>query len=312
MELPPIVVANLKGRAGEPSPALIRAAEAWPEPDRGHQLAAVLKTAEQSPPRFVLLASAGQLPSSGLPLSAVLAECLPGRAAVVMTPQMDGQLSAEERHAVACKLLLSLDKTLHAQQILLAQALTISQTDIVTTWFLAAGYQFVGDLLYLLSPTLPLALSPSLPLEFLPHPPADFDRWIPLVDQTYQETLDCPAIDGLRSTRDVLIGYRDIGRERNDWWFIVRHENQDVGCLLLADHHPAAHAELVYMGLIPAARGRGWGSHLARQSLQIAADAGAEHVLLSVDAANLPALRHYQAAGFREWEQRSILIKSLG
>jgi ribosomal protein S18 acetylase RimI-like enzyme len=315
MKLPPFVVAPLELPGGVPSAALRRAAEAWPESDRDGQLATVLQSHASSPPRFVLLAS-DTTERSALPTAAVLAECLPGRAAVVMTPQFEGSLTGDERKQLAQDILLALDHVLLAEQVLLSQALTPDRVSEVTSWFLAAGYRFAGDMLYL-GAELSQAANRKIPgipieqLELKSHSPADDARWIPLIDRTYEKTLDCPAVDGLRPTSEVLLGYRDIGRPRDDWWFIASHAGQDVGCLLLADHRPARHAELVYMGLIPEMRGRGWGVHLALQAQQIAATSGAEHLVLSVDAANMPALRHYQAAGFHFWEQRSIVVKAI-
>lgn len=251
-----------------------------------------------------------------MPSAAVLVESLPGRAAVVMTPQFDASLTNDERSQLAHDILLALDQVLRAEYVLLSQALTPDRAHEATNWFLTSGYRFAGDMLYL-GAELGQAANRRIPgipigqLELCPHSPADVERWVPLIDRTYEKTLDCPAVDGLRPTSDVLLGYRDIGRPRDDWWFIASHAGQDVGCLLLADHRPAKHAELVYMGLIPEMRGRGWGVHLALQAQQIAATSGAEHLVLSVDAANLPALRHYQAAGFHFWEQRSIVVKAI-
>jgi ribosomal protein S18 acetylase RimI-like enzyme len=315
MKLPPFVVAPLALPGGVPSAALRRAAEAWPANQRDEQLATVLQTAGRSPPRFVLLATEST-DRTALPTAAVLAECLPGRAAVVMTPQIETALISEERTQLAKDILLALDQALLAEHMLLAQALTQTRADEATPWFLAADYRLAGDMLYL-GAELNQAEKrriPGIPIEQLElqaHSPADVARWVPLIDQTYVNTLDCPAVDGLRPTSDVLLGYRDIGRPRDDWWFIASHAGKDVGCLLLADHHPASHAELVYMGLIPEARGRGWGVHLALQAQKIAATSGAEYLVLSVDAANMPALRHYQAAGFHFWEQRSIVVKAI-
>jgi ribosomal protein S18 acetylase RimI-like enzyme len=223
-------------------------------------------------------------------------------------------LSSDEQCELARELLFAMDGILIEQGTLLAQALTLSRSASATNVFLAADYRRIGDLLYLAA-TLDqdhelLSAPPRVAIELVRHSPADVDRWIPLIDQTYLQTLDCPAVDGLRPTRDVLAGYLDIGRPRNDWWFIVQYEGRDVGCLILADHHPAQHAELVYMGLIPDVRGRGWGVFLAQEARRIAAQSGAEQIVLSVDAANTPALRHYQSAGFRFWEQRTILVKA--
>lgn len=315
MKLPPFVVAPLALPGGVPSAALRRAAEAWPANQRDEQMATVLQSAGRWPPRFVLLAAAAT-DQTILPTAAVLAECLPGRAAVVMMPQIDPTLSSNERIPLAKDLLLALDHVLQSEHILLAQALTQDRGDEAMSWFLAADYRLAGDMLYLGADLSQVANRriPGIPIEQLEltsHSPADVARWVPLIDQTYVNTLDCPAVDGLRPTSDVLLGYRDIGRPRDDWWFIASHAGKDIGCLLLADHHPAKHAELVYMGLIPEARGRGWGVHLALQAQKIAATSGAEYLVLSVDAANMPALRHYQAAGFHFWEQRSIVVKAI-
>jgi ribosomal protein S18 acetylase RimI-like enzyme len=311
MKQPQISRAPLAASSGGPSPALLRAAEAWREAERATQLAAVLKTAPCEPARFVL-ASTMDNDATKLPAGAVLAECLPGRAAVVMMPQVG---EPQERCQLGTALLLGLDQILLEHQTLLAQALTIDRSDEGTRPFLNARYSIAGDLFYLAAnladPISPRAGLPPYPLDLVAHSPGDDERWIPLIEETYHKSLDCPAVDGLRPTRDVLAGYRDIGQPRKDWWFIARHDGRDVGCLILADHAPAKHAELVYMGLIPEVRGRGWGVYLAEQAKRIASQSSAEQLVLSVDAANLPAWRHYQAAGFRFWEQRTILIKSL-
>ena len=316
MKLPPLASAPLDHPPGEPSAALRRAAEAWPESGRSSQLQTILRAAGLIPPRFVLAATSPNVEPSDLPLAAVLAECLPGRSAVVMAPQIEATLAEQTRHELAVELLRALEQILQVAGVLLAQGLTANREDPASAWFQAAGYRDAGDLLYLsadLSETLLQPVRPPLfgPLELLAHPLSDFDRWVPLVEQTYLHTLDCPAVDGLRPTRDVLIGYRDIGQPRDDWSFIVQHAGRDVGCLIIADHRETAHAELVYMGLIPETRGRGWGVFLAQEAQRIAAAAGASHLVLSVDAANRPALRHYQSAGFRFWEQRTIWIKGL-
>jgi ribosomal protein S18 acetylase RimI-like enzyme len=300
---------------GVPSPAFRRAAEAWPESERHSQVAAVLAQVRRGP-RFFVVATAELQSADELPLGAVLVECLAGRAAVVMTPRVDSSLAASEQNHLACELLRALDDTLREQGILLAQALTERREHPATAIFLSAGYFIASDLLYLGADLAGAAERripgiPIQPIELLAVSPDDFERWIPLIEQTYEKTFDCPAVDGLRPTREVLLGYREIGLPRNDWWFIARHAGQDIGCLLVADHRPAAHAELVYMGLIPEMRGRGWGVFLAHQAQLIAASSGAERLILAVDAANLPALRHYQAAGFQFWEQRTVLVKAI-
>ena len=316
MKLPALAIAPLESTAGVPSAALQRAAEAWLAKERESQIAAVLAQVQLSPHRFAVVATTEAAVANQLPLAAVLVECLPGSAAVVTIPQVDLALAAEERDLLAVELLQALDDVLKQREILLAQALTESREHAATALFQKAGYRIASDLLYLgadLRTAKERRISgiPIQPLELIAVAPNAVERWIPLIEHTYVNTLDCPAVDGLRPTRNVLLEYRDIGVPRDDWWFIARHAGQDIGCLLLADHRPAAHAELVYMGLIPEMRGRGWGVHLAHQAQLIAATSGAEHLVLAVDAANLPAFRHYQAAGFQFWEQRTVLVKAI-
>ena len=104
---------------------------------------------------------------------------------------------------------------------------------------------------------------------------------------------------------DVLAGYRATGSHDPQRWLLVRHEGRDVGCLLLSDYPEQGNVELVYMGVVPEARGEGWGMHIARQAQWLARQAGRPRLVLAVDAANAPALRIYLALGFRPWDRRT-------
>ena len=104
-----------------------------------------------------------------------------------------------------------------------------------------------------------ILLCPSV-LEFETYNSQNHDRLAQIVDATYQETLDCPKLNHVRQLEDVLEGYRATGEFSPDRWLIVRYENRDVGCLLLADHPQYENMELVYMGIIPAVRGHALGN----------------------------------------------------
>ena len=133
-------------------------------------------------------------------------------------------------------------------------------------------------------------------------------RFAQLVDATYQDTLDCPAVNGVRSVEDVLQGYQATGHFDPQRWFIVRHQGEDVGCLILTDYPELATWELIYVGLVPAARGRGWGLSVVRHALWLCGQASRNRLILAVDAANEPALRIYAAAGFQSWDQKSVYV----
>jgi len=76
-------------------------------------------------------------------------------------------------------------------------------------------------------------------------------------------------------------------------------------------HLDVGHAEIVYVALIPEVRGRGWGMALIRQALALGRATNSQRVVLAVDAANEPAIRHYRAAGFFEFDRRAVWIKTL-
>ena len=92
---------------------------------------------------------------------------------------------------------------------------------------------------------------------------------------SYEGTLDCPALNGVRDLPDVLASYRACGEfDPAERWFIACRGERDVGCLLLADHPDADQWEIVYVGLVPEERGRGSGLALTRHAQWLARQAG--------------------------------------
>jgi ribosomal protein S18 acetylase RimI-like enzyme len=170
----------------------------------------------------------------------------------------------------------------------------------------------VADLLYLAGNLNEIGnAQQSLPFELDSFQPDDEARLAAVIDRTYVGTLDCPQLDGLRNTADVITGYRAVGEFRSELWQIARDRTQDIGCLLMNWHPDVCHAEIVYVALIPELRGRGWGSALITKAVELARRAGAERIVLAVDAANQPAIRMYQALGFFEFDRRAVWVRSL-
>jgi hypothetical protein len=127
-----------------------------------------------------------------------------------------------------------------------------------------------------------------------------------VVEQSYHGTRDCPTLNGVQPIADVLEGYRATGEHRPEHWLLVCHGEDDVGCLLLADHPRHENLELVYMGVLPDWRGRGWGLEIVRHAQRIARRLKRERLVLAVDAENRPALAMYASAGLRAWERREV------
>jgi len=74
---------------------------------------------------------------------------------------------------------------------------------------------------------------------------------------------------------------------------------------------PGEKIELVYLGLIPEARGRGLGSRLLRHGLRQIHQRTESTVSLAVDEQNTPAIQLYKQQGFRRVMRRMAMIRSL-
>jgi mycothiol synthase len=241
-------------------------------------------------------------------VGAIWGQTMPGRTAVVWPPR----LVEDESQETAEALLRSLDEHLSSRNVRMAQAVLMSHDGLDATCLRDGGYQHAADLLYLASERSQFPDSPpSSPLDFHPYQPSDQPRLAALIEQTYEGTRDCPSLNGVRDTQDVLEGYRQTGQSGWRHWLLVQHEHRDVGCLLLADHTEHDQWELVYMGVLPAARGRGWGVEITRYGQWLTLCAGKQRLVLAVDAANEPAIAMYVTAGFAECARRSVWLKIL-
>jgi ribosomal protein S18 acetylase RimI-like enzyme len=241
---------------------------------------------------------------------AVWCHVQPGALALVHPPA----LVLGEPEATADRLLARVVELLAERRVRLAQALLETDAGSDAERLVRGGFHRAADLLYLVL-QLPLAaLQPPVAgdLQLEAYRESQFERLACLLEATYVDTRDCPALNGLRPAQEVLAGHRAIGRFDPGLWAFARHQNQDVGCLLLADHPASGQYEVVYMGLTPAARGRGWGHELTRHAATLAQAAGRRQLVLAVDADNAPALKTYAAAGFAAWDRRSVFLRVTG
>jgi len=239
-------------------------------------------------------------------VGAILSQVHPGKTALLWPPRLDGG----EPATTADQLLKRTVRWLRQNRVRVAHALIETADAEDEAVLRRGGFEPLANLVYLVSleddfPQAP----PAGPLEFEGYTTANHDRLARLIDATYEQTLDCPKLNGIRHSEDILAGYRASGTFAPDHWWIVRHGRDDVGCLLLAHYPEAGNCELVYMGLVPAARGNGWGRHVAGQAQWLARQAGRARLVLAVDAANTPAIRIYQSLGFRAWDRKGVYLR---
>jgi ribosomal protein S18 acetylase RimI-like enzyme len=176
------------------------------------------------------------------------------------------------------------------------------------------GFRHLADLIYLTceSQRFPRERDREAVLEFVPFDGPLRSRLMRLIERTYEGTLDCTALNGVRDVDNVINGYQATGVFKPQNWMIVRAHGEDAGVLLLADHPKAGHWELMYMGLVPEVRGNGWGRQITRHAQWLAAQSGVERIVLAVDATNEPALRMYRNTGFEMWDRRTVFVRFPG
>ena len=51
---------------------------------------------------------------------------------------------------------------------------------------------------------------------------------------------------------------------------MVCHLGEEIGCLILTDYPEHSTWELIYLGVVPAARGQGWGLEIVRHARWLA------------------------------------------
>jgi hypothetical protein len=126
--------------------------------------------------------------------------------------------------------------------------------------------------------------------------------------ETYQDSLDCPEVNGVRSVAEIIAGHKAQGTYDPARWLLAFDRDRPAGVLLVSELPESGALEISYLGVVPTLRRRAIGRQLVAKAL---ADARAQHVgqlTLSVDARNLPAENLYRCAGFEVYSQREVYL----
>jgi ribosomal protein S18 acetylase RimI-like enzyme len=207
----------------------------------------------------------------------------------------------------------------------LAQVLLDPAAEDVRAVYRRAGFMEMARLEYLHSP----ARKPKNPLvipaeiELLPYSPETHDCFAQAIRQSYESSLDCPALNGMRDVEDVIQGHRAAGQVTGEgqfdpslWRVAMRRGSPGApaspcGVLLLCRTDPTEAMELVYLGVSPQARRQGLGTLLIRRALETAAECKCKRLTLAVDSNNQPALHLYYRHGFQKVGSKIALIRDL-
>jgi ribosomal protein S18 acetylase RimI-like enzyme len=127
------------------------------------------------------------------------------------------------------------------------------------------------------------------------------------LERSYEDTLDCPELAGMRSVRDIVASHRAVGDFDPALWWVVEQGGEPEGCVLVNRCPDQGCCELVYIGLSPRLRGLGLGGALLEAA--IASSASLERELrCAVDQRNDPARRMYTRLGFVDRGRRVAMV----
>ncbi len=291
---------------------------------RGHLIAEVLADAQ-----------AGDLDLSGLwvvrirsgrIVGAMMTQALAGKVAAVWPPEVR---PSWRRAPLAAALVKAALESLSDRGYRLAQAALDESAGPQAARDLArGGMPHITELLYLERKTAaPLPWSESErghdrreapataapDFTWRPYTPAIADEFRAALQATYEGSLDMPELEGTRSLEDILTGHQAAGLFVPARWQLgILPGEPDSGAVLLLNEAPGREAwEVIYLGLTPAARGRGLGRAVIRHALALAGRAGAPVLELAVDLRNTPAVRLYRQTGFTPRDRRSVHLAVL-
>lgn len=236
----------------------------------------------------------------------------PGHGAIVLPPALAHPLADDQPALLAPLLAAAAQACREAGARLIQTLLDFDPASPAARPFLDAGFVYLAALDYL---ELDLARAPQEPLDpswhyetFTPALESDF---IEVIRLSYQDTKDCPALDRTRTAADALASHQASGIFTPEHWILARRDARPAGVVLVNRMTGRNACELVYMGVAPEFRGLRLGEALLQQAIAHARAATVPLLTLAVDAANLPARRLYDQAGFRPVARRWAFIAPL-
>ncbi|MCA9309760.1 MAG: GNAT family N-acetyltransferase, partial [Phycisphaerales bacterium] len=239
--------------------------------------------------------------------------CIPGagRTGMFFTSEPGSREAADELGSLIDHVCRSLEG------IILAQCLLAEHETRALQAFKRGGFTSIGQLSYLRRP-MPRRAA-DVPGDTALPDGVTCDTWrsgddgdlMEALQRSYEGTLDCPELCGLRPIEDVLESHRATGEFDGRTWWILRERGRPVGAMLFNAMKTQGAMELVYMGTAPEIRGRGIGSRLLARGLKAIAGRAEASVTCAVDHRNEPARRLYARYGFVPTAERTACIRAL-
>jgi len=252
-----------------------------------------------------------QVDADGKIVNTVLAVVNPGRTAMVFATQATDHTMAQTIGALIDHACLALSPA----EVHVVQCLLELEERTQREAFVAGGFHELATLSYLQRPIRSsrgdCRSMEAEGVRLEPYTPKRRADVLRVLNQSYVDTADCPGLTGLRETPDILDGHRATGLFDASLWTLMYLDDKPMGVLLLNPSPAQDTVELVYIGLVSAARGKGLSRLLLRHGLSLLRDRKERTVTLAVDDCNAPALALYSGEGFQRIFRRRALIRSL-
>ena len=177
---------------------------------------------------------------------------------------------------------------------------------------LSNGFAQVTQLLYLRHDLHDIPASThEIGIGFQPYTPANDGLFRETLLQTYEGTLDCPELNGVRTIEEIVEGHKAQGAfDASRWWLMTKFDRA-AGVVLLTRVAEMSAWDISYVGIVPAARGVGVGRAAVTRALQEAQLFGADQLTVAVDARNTPARQLYLQLGFEPTATREVFLRFL-
>jgi len=195
----------------------------------------------------------------------------------------------------------------------LAQIL-LDPTDAIARKFYGAhGFTEMAELIYL-NGNFPRAANPPQlrpGIRWLSYSAGSHKLFADTILRTYVQSLDCPSLNGMRNIEDVIIGHKSTGEFHPELWHLLCVGDRPQGVLLLSIVPNTDALELVYLGLVPDARGKGLGEILMQMAFGEVTRTGRVRITLAADSKNTPALKLYYRHGLTRIASKIAIMRDL-
>jgi len=234
----------------------------------------------------------------------------PGRTMLLFTP---ARISRQTPFDAVRQLVDAISEHYRGQDVHLAQFLIDPADRSIANLYEKCGCITLAELLYLQRTLRRTIARPPLGdgLSLVNYSRQAHSPFADAIARSYQQSLDCPALNGLRNIEDVIAGHQATGEFDPSLWFLLLEHNQPMAVLLLSDSVQPRTLELVYLGLVVSARGRGLGDFMMKLALAAVSEHDCQTLSLAVDSRNTPAMNLYFRHGLTRVASRLAMIRDL-